>query len=338
MFDYFRSLLESDALSPHGICLLWRPELIWTHAVSDAFIGLAYFSIPIALAYFVSKRRDVVFGWMFWAFAVFIMACGVTHFISIWTLWVPDYGVEALVKAVTAAASVVTAAALWPLLPHAIALPSPAQLRTANEQLQERIEERDSALQALRHETNERLRTEEMFRQAQKMEAIGQLTGGLAHDFNNLLTVVLGNLDIVQRRTAEGDPSRRALRNAITGAEKAAVLTQQLLAFARKQPLQPSPVWGNELVTRMCDLFGRRDADKLRISLELAEDLWPVLADPNQLESALLNLLVNARDAMPSGGTITIRTENLSGDGQSGDCVAVSITDTGAGMDEATVR
>jgi hypothetical protein len=101
--------LEADSLSPHGICLLWRPELIWTHAVSDAVIGLAYFSIPIALAAFVSRRRDVAFTWVFWAFAVFILACGATHFFSIWTLWFPDYGAEALIKAATAAASIATA-------------------------------------------------------------------------------------------------------------------------------------------------------------------------------------------------------------------------------------
>jgi signal transduction histidine kinase len=333
MLDYLRSLFESEALSPHGICLLWRPELIWTHAISDALIGLAYFSIPIALAYFVSKRQDVVFGWVFWCFAIFIMACGVTHFAAIWTLWIPDYGPEALIKAVTAITSVVTAAALWPLLPHAIALPSPAQLRIANEALRHRIEERDVALDALRRETAERLRTEEMFRQSQKMEAIGQLTGGLAHDFNNLLTVVIGNLDVVQRRTAENEGVHRAVRNAVAGAEKAAHLTQQLLAFARKQPLQPQAVDTNELIARMGELFGRSMGDGIALQLDLAEAAWPVLVDPNQLESALLNLLVNARDAVAGGGTITISTRNVPAD-ESGDCVAVTIADTGTGMTE----
>src|SRR3954454_12439725 len=149
MFDAIRRFLEADSLSPHGICLLWRPELIWTHAISDAVIGLAYFSIPIALASLVSRRRDVAFTWVFWAFAFFILACGTTHFFSIWTLWFPDYGAEALIKAVTAA-SIATAIALWPLLPKALALPSPAQLRLANEGLEQRIRERDEALEALR--------------------------------------------------------------------------------------------------------------------------------------------------------------------------------------------
>ena len=120
MFDFVRTLLNVDSLSPHGICLLWRPELIWTHAVSDAIIGVAYFSIPVVLASFISRRPDVGFHWVFWAFAIFILACGTTHFMSIWTLWVPDYGLEALIKAVTAVASIATAIALWPMLPKAV--------------------------------------------------------------------------------------------------------------------------------------------------------------------------------------------------------------------------
>ena len=93
---FFERLLNTSMYSPHGICLLWEPELIWLHVVSDAVIALAYFSIPFALAIFVSKRRDVEFGWVFWAFAIFIMACGVTHVMSIYTLWVPIYGIEGL--------------------------------------------------------------------------------------------------------------------------------------------------------------------------------------------------------------------------------------------------
>src|SRR5258708_12813090 len=117
--------------SPHGICLLWEPELIWLHVASDTVIAAAYFSIPVALSIFVSKRRDVDFGWIFWAFAIFIMACGFTHVLAIVTLWVPVYGIEGIIKALTAAESVVTAPMLWPLLPKLLALPSPSQLRRA---------------------------------------------------------------------------------------------------------------------------------------------------------------------------------------------------------------
>jgi signal transduction histidine kinase len=346
MFDYLRRLFEADALSPHGICLLWRPELIWTHAVSDALIGTAYFSIPIALAYFVSKRTDVAFSWVFWAFALFILACGTTHYFSIWTLWFPDYGAEAIIKALTAAASVATAVALWPLLPQALALPSPTQLREANEVLERRVRERDEAFAALRQETAERMRTEEMLRQAQKMEALGQLTGGIAHDFNNLLTVVLGNLESIARRTeGEGEPLRRAIRNAQTGAERAAALTQQLLAFARKQPLQAVILNPNDLVEGTLDLLGRALGEKIDVRADLAPDLWPVRTDRNQLENALLNLAVNARDAMPGGGVLTIRTRNVGrndpkrpGRAMPGDeLVLIEVADTGSGMSRDTM-
>ena len=143
LFDSIRSLFETEALSPHGICLLWRPELIWTHAISDLLIGVAYFSIPLALGVFLYHRRDVRFSWAIWLFVAFIMLCGVTHFMMIWTLWNPDYGVEAVIKAATAAASLVTAAALWPLLPKAIALPSTAALQAG-------LAQRDAALEELR--------------------------------------------------------------------------------------------------------------------------------------------------------------------------------------------
>lgn len=136
-----REFFDSRMLNPHGICLLWRPELLFTHAVSDVLIGCAYFSIPLVLAAFLRRRPDVQFSWAVWMFVAFIMLCGMTHFMMVWTLWHPDYGIEALFKAMTATVSVVTAVALWPLLPKAIALPSTADLEA-------RVRERDAALKA----------------------------------------------------------------------------------------------------------------------------------------------------------------------------------------------
>src|ERR1700753_1694120 len=114
MWAFFERLLDSSMFSPHGICLLWEPELIWLHVISDAVIAASYFSIPFALAIVVSKRRDFQFGWVGCSFAVSILACGLTHVFSIYTLWVPAYGLEGLVKALTALASIATAIMLWP--------------------------------------------------------------------------------------------------------------------------------------------------------------------------------------------------------------------------------
>jgi PAS domain S-box-containing protein len=136
---------ENDALAPHGVCLLWRPELIWLHLVSDALTGLAYWSIPIVLMIIALRRRDLVFPWAIELFAVFILACGATHFMAIWTLWNPDYGVQGAVKAVTALVSVATAIALWPLLPRVLALPSAATLAAANAALSVEVAERREA-------------------------------------------------------------------------------------------------------------------------------------------------------------------------------------------------
>jgi signal transduction histidine kinase len=342
MLETLGSLLERGSLSPHGICLLWRPELIWTHVIADLIIGAAYFSIPVALGVFVTRRRDVAFGWIFWAFAVFILACGTTHFFSIWTLWVPDYGAEALVKALTAIVSLATAILLWPLLPKLLALPSPEQLRRANAELIARVQERDEALEALRQANAERARAEEMLHQTQKMEAIGALTGGVAHDFNNLLGIVIANLDRVERVLPEDSRAKRPVQNAVSGAERAAGLVQKMLAFARRQPLQASRVEPNRLIGDLSELLRGALGGGNRPQTELAEGLWSVSVDANQLESVLLNLAVNARDAMPNGGLLTIRTRNLPAAEAAtipglapADHVAIEVADTGCGMSEA---
>lgn len=344
MFDYLRRLIETERFAPHGYCLQWQPELIWTHVVSDTLIGVSYFSIPFALAYFMAKRRDVQFGWVVWMFAVFIMACGLTHFFAIWTLWNPDYGVEAIIKAITALASVVTAIALWPLLPRAIALPSPAQLQRVNDDLRLRVAERDDALEALRRETEERLRAEEMLRQSQKMEALGQMSGGVAHDFNNMLTVVLANLDRARRLADAGDARlQKTLGDAISGGERAAALVDQLLSFARRQPLQPARLDPEEVVRGVASLLDRTLGQTVDIAVDVEAGAWAAVADRNQTENALVNLAVNAQQAMPDGGTLRIAVRNVAAgaapdDGPVGDHVLIEVSDSGAGMPPEVVE
>ncbi len=186
-------------------------------------------------------------------------------------------------------------------------------------------------------------RAEEALRQSQKMEAVGQLTGGIAHDFNNLLQGIIGSLDIAKRRIDQGRPEDilRFVDGATSSANRAAALTHRLLAFSRRQPLDPRPVDANQLLTSMEDLLRRTMGERIEIKLEMSDGLWLTRCDPNQLESALLNLAINARDAMPDGGALTIATHNIALDDESaarqrgvrpGQYVCLLVRDTGIGM------
>jgi signal transduction histidine kinase/CheY-like chemotaxis protein len=317
------------ALAPHGYCLLWDPTLVWTHVVADALIAAAYFSIPLALISFIRRRRDLQFGWIFWLFALFIVACGSTHLMSIWTLWRADYGLEAVIKVVTAIASVGTAIVLWPLIPRLLLIPSPSELRVQNAHLEQ-------TLTRLTHEIAERKRVEDALRQAHKMEAIGQLTGGIAHDFNNLLQSVTGSLALIARHP-QSDKVAKWSALGLQAAERGGRLTAQLLAFSRTQKLELRPVAIAPLLAGMEELL--ESAIGKSITIERAEIAAPeatVLGDPTQIELAVLNLAINARDAMPEGGRLTIRVEPVALDADpelaAGDYVRISVADTGTGM------
>ena len=217
-------------------------------------------------------------------------------------------------------------------------------LRELNDNLERRVAGRTRELaeinQRLHLEMGERERAEEALRHAQKMEAIGQLTGGLAHDFNNMLTGVLGSLDLIQRRLASGRSADlgRYIDAAVTSANRAAALTHRLLAFARRQSLDPKPVDVNQLVVSMEDMLRRTMAEHIQLDTRLQPDPWLAYTDAHQLENALLNLVINARDAMKDGGRITIQTgcmhisdsqpDNLA----PGDYVTLSVADSGSGM------
>jgi PAS domain S-box-containing protein len=186
-----------------------------------------------------------------------------------------------------------------------------------------------------------RSKVEEQLRQIQKMEAVGQLTGGIAHDFNNMLAVIMGGLTLLQRKLARGETDvERFVDAAIDGAQRAATLTQRLLAFSRQQALSPEPLVVNKLVAGMSELLDRTLGEQVKVETVLAAGLWQVKADPAQLENAILNLAVNARDAMPGGGRLTIETLNAFVDDayaqeyaiETGQYVLIAVADTGAGM------
>ena len=456
--------------TPHGFCLAWQPGLVWLEAVSDLLIAAAYFAIPAALLVFLRRRADLAFRPVFALFAAFILACGATHVLGAITLWVPLYWLDGGLKALTAVLSVATAAALWPLLPKALALPSPAALRQANAALAEQmaasaavnarlqqnearqrnlysrtpaalhavgadgrlLDVSDRWLDLVGHERDEvvgrqigdfytadsalesadqlaalragsgllqaerrmlckdgRIKdveiqleverdgagylqralaavtdisarkeaqaalvaAEERLRHAQKMEAVGQLTGGIAHDFNNLLTTIMGSLELLQQRAALDERSGRLAANALDGSRRAARLVSQLLSFSRKQRLDPVPLLVGEVVGGIYDLLARSLGDTISLDVVQPAEPWMALADQNQTEAALLNLVINARDAVESRGEgerrVTIEIANRTMDRAAlaggylydapdppppGDYVSVVVRDTGAGM------
>jgi PAS domain S-box-containing protein len=194
---------------------------------------------------------------------------------------------------------------------------------------------------AVVRDITQREETENRLRQAQKMEAVGQLTGGVAHDFNNLLTVILGNLELLAQRGANDPAQHDLVETAARAALRGADLTRRLLAFSRKQPLNPVPTDVNVLVSRMAELFRRTLGDQVQVDAVTAGGLWPAMVDAAQLENALLNLAINARDAMPAGGRLSIETANAHldqgyADGnaevKAGQYVMIAVSDTGVGM------
>ena len=224
---------------------------------------------------------------------------------------------------------------------------------------QKEISERTRAQEALRHlnanlereiaERTEQLRSnEEALRQAQKMEAVGQLTGGVAHDFNNILQVIVGNLEVIRRLVpAEAGRIQRSAEQALNGARQASSLTQRLLAFSRRQPLDPKPLDVTSLVNGVSELLNRSLGETISVETVRGAGLWKIEADANALESAILNLAVNSRDAMPQGGRLTLETMNAYVDEAyavthaevvPGQYVLISVSDTGVGMDADTIR
>jgi len=369
MIEFFHKLFSSDFM-PHGFCYLWNPAVLWLNVGSDAVIAASYYAIPVLLFSFARKRRDLSFQWVFVAFAMFILACGTTHLLGVWTVWHGTYRLDGLVKAVTAAVSLITAVSLVPFLPKVLALPSPAQLSAANEaltrevgqrtaveeqirqlnsELESRVVERTADLERtnadLQAEIKRREEAEDRLVQAQKMEAIGRLAGGIAHDFNNVLTVLLGSTSALDHLIAPDHPARRMVAEAQRATEQAALVTGQLLAFSRKQATRPQSIDLNAFIRGSQEVLQRLVGEDVEVAVKLEEPLGSIEADEAQLSQVLMNLVVNARDAMPAGGHLTIETrmavreeEDFGSHGvrPAGRYLMLIVSDTGLGMDLAT--
>ncbi len=355
MIEFFRGLF-SNHFMPHGMCYLWDPAVLWLSVISDALIAAAYYAIPILLFQFIRKRRDISFQPIIAAFGVFILACGTTHLLGVVTVWDPIYRVDAVIKAITAIASLATFAMMIPLLPILVKLPSPAQMEIANKSLAREIEERKAAeaeVRKINEELEDRVakrtaegrKLEDQLIQSQKMEAVGRLAGGVAHDFNNLLTVILGYGEMLREQVKGDELAFEAVGEVFQAAERASALTNQLLAFSRRQVSMPRVTSLNEVVQKVDRMLRRIIGEDIELGTMLSPGLSPARIDPGHIEQVVMNLAVNSRDAMPQGGTLTIETANVElaeeyAEGhigvRPGHYVMLAVSDTGIGMDAAT--
>jgi len=330
-----------STLTPHGACLLWTPELIWLNAVSGAMVAVAFFATSFVLGFYVwRRRREVMFRGVFWTLAIFTAVSGLTQLVSIVTLWVPAYGIEALAKSVLALISVAVTTAMLLARPRLLTLPTRIQLQQAYAALEEETRQRRKA-EAMVRRFQEIEANEAQIRQAQKMEAIGQLTGGIAHDFNNVLTVITGTIEILGDAVKDRPHLAQITNLIMAAASRGADLTQHLLAFARQQPLQPRSTDINALVIDAAQLLQPTLGEQIEIDSMLGHDCAPALIDPSQLSTAILNLALNARDAMPNGGKLTLETKNvvldenyarMNSEVKPGNYVMIAVSDTGQGI------
>jgi C4-dicarboxylate-specific signal transduction histidine kinase len=360
MTEFFSKLLASDFM-PHGACFLWRTEIVWLHAISDGVIAISYYVIPLALVSFVRRRTDLRFHWMFLMFGLFIVGSGTTHLMEIWTLWHGTYRLPGVIKAITAVASVATAILVYQLLPQMLALPSPAQLRDANDDLRRAREEVEQCVQdrtaelaesnrELRAQIDSRRRSDDERLQAQlalsraqeelahmaRVTMMGELAASIAHEVNQPLSAVSANAHACRRWLAQqppdltevGDSIARILRDC----QRAADIIGRIRSLMRKSPPHSSPQHLNEVVDEVVALLHDRLAgDRITPALDFAP-LPAVLGDRVQLQQVILNLIMNGveamRDVFDRPRTLRIATRLL----PSGE-VSVTVSDSGVGVD-----
>jgi signal transduction histidine kinase len=296
---------------PHGVCLLWDPVLLLLHVVSDALIALAYYSIPIALLFFVRKRKDLAFGWIFVLFAIFIVACGTTHVLGILMIWRPAYWLDGMVKALTAAVSVVTGILLWPLIPKALALPSPAQLHAAYNELEEknRLVERASRMKS-------------------------EFLANMSHELRTPLNGIIGFTELMHdgKLGAVADNHKEYLGDILSSAKHLLGLINDILDLAKVETgkiiFRPEPVELSRIVGEVRDILRAIAVRKqVAIKIEIDPAIEDVVLDPGKLKQVLYNYLSNALKFTGDNGRIRVQTT-----AEPGNFIRIEVEDDGIGI------
>lgn len=324
MANFFSSLFDPNFM-PHGHCFFWTPSVVWLNVISDAVIALAYYSIPVALYVFAKRRVDLAFNWIFILFAVFILACGTTHLIEIWNIWHGAYGIAGIVKLITALASIVTACLLWPLLPKALALPSPKQLT-------QRVDEATAELRDALAERKVLFEREQSARgeaeRANRMK--DEFLGTLSHELRTPLNAMLGWIQLINRGVLDEDKTREGLKVVERNANLQAQIIDDLLDMNRivsgKTRLDLAVVNISDVVREVSQSIGPM-AEIKHVSLRTAvPSEVNVRGDRARLAQILWNLLNNAVKFTPKDGTVDVKVREAES------TVSVEVSDTGKGI------
>lgn len=291
--DFLQKIFSSDGFMPHGCCYMWDPAIIWLQVLSDGFITLAYYSIPLTLIYFVRQRKDLAFDWIFLCFAIFIVACGTTHLMEIINVWHPVYWISGIIKAITALTSIITAILLVRLVPKALALPSPALLRKSNQDLQREINERKLAAAEVEMLNRELLnRTAQLESANKELESFGY---SVSHDLRAPLRHIDGYVDLLREEEAHLSPAAGRYMKVISdSARQMGLLIDNLLAFSRMGRSAMHPTWTEteKLVEEIRENLSHETKD--RIITWTIRPLPKVYADKNLFRQVWANLLGNA--------------------------------------------
>lgn len=352
---------------PHGMCLLWQPDVFWTHVVADSFIALAYFSIPVALIYFAKKRPDFPYVYVLYLFGAFIICCGVTHLLSIMTLWEPEYGYQAVAKVVTAAVSVLTAILLWPLMPKAVAIPGIGALAAKNRELLEEVETRTRVERELMDLTESledrvKLRTQELtaantslseeieLRKVMQNELLSArmkaeeanraktfFLANMSHELRSPLTAVIGFSELLQTTFSAGLDERQSdyVKSINTSSTLLLALINQLLDLSTLESdsknFDLSPTSLPECLERARPSLETAAAQAdIALTCEVADNLPRVLADQTALTQIIINLATNAIKYNRPGGGVEITVAH-----SEDSYLTLSVADTGPGIPDS---